>query len=272
MRQILHSLLLVSISCTALRAQNPTDTIALKTEFPDSTFRAQMLRKADTNKDKQLQYSEAWAVKSISSVTSGYLGKSYTGIGLFKNLDSLYVEYPAGPSIDLSKNEKMTFLDLHWSKGLTSVTISHKAPFVFIRVSDNGLTSFDASGLTKLKSLLVGAQKLTSLNIQGTSLDYLNAFENPEVSICVDSEEQWQAIAQNDIRTCAINYPNASYCKYKLVCGVVTSLETEQTLSNSGRYKTFDLWGVQVSGNTKGALIRVYENGTREKLFQTENK
>ena len=213
------------------------DTVPLKTLLPYSIFRAQMLNQADQNKNNLLTYLEALAVNKITNATSN--PKNYKGIEVFQNLDSLYLERPDITSIDLSKNDKMTFLDIHWQDNLTSVVVSKKAPFVFIRVSDNGLTSFDASGLIHLKTLLVGAQRLTYLNIQNTTLTYLNAFENPEISVCVNSEAQWNAIPQNDLRKCGAD-PLATYCKYKLTCINVTGLENEPLPEKSSEFKTLN--------------------------------
>jgi len=262
--------LLFVFCCTAAFAQNPSDTLVLTSSFPDSAFRAQLLVKIDQNKDKKLQWGEVLGTTKLSLVDSKI--KSLVGIELFANLDSLGIRSLSITSLDLTKNEKMKMLTGYWQSSLKVVTVSKKAPYSVIGLGGNNLDSFDASGLKQLKTLSVGAQKLTFLNIQGTTLDYLNAFENPKVMVCVDSKAQWDAIRSNDLRICFEQYGPQNWCNYELTCILSTDLNEPTDVEPTHLpYKDYDLVGQELLIPAQNRLvIRRYANGKSEKRLVRE--
>lgn len=251
-----------------LYAQNPADTLTLRTVVPDSAFRSQLLLKVDLNKDKKLQWSEVLGTHKLSITDSKI--RNFAGIEKFANLDTLVI-FLSLTTLDLSQNEKMIYLEAHNQKPLSSILVSKKAPYIVIDAHDNALTSFDASGLSQLKYLKLGAQKITSLNIKGTSLTYLNAFENPKMQVCVDSKEQWDAIPDNDLRKCAEN-PQNTWCTYELTCILTTALnESAHQEENGQPYIDYDLMGQELTFPSRNqVMIRRYANGKSEKRFVTE--
>ena len=264
------SVVVLLLSSMRVLAQNPSDTVFTKTTFTDADFRSHVIINYDSNKDKLLQWSEVWNTNKITVQSSTI--QSLKGIEIFSNLDTL--NFFGGwdailTSIDLSKNEKMKYLQASNMRTLTSVIVSKKAPYVYIGCNDNGLTSFDVEGISTLKTLKLGAQKLVYLNIKGTSLEYLNSFENPKLQICVDNEIQWNAITNNDIRLCKIEYPNASYCDYELTC-ITTGIDLEGNISfHNLTFKDYTIWGQEIFSNNNPQLrIRKYENGYTVKVFE----
>lgn len=266
MNKIILTFSIVLISAICSQAQNPSDTVQTRTIFPDSLFRKELFKQLDKDGDKKILWSEVWKKNSFS--IDGIAIKSLKGIEVFTNLDTLKLEGLSLTKLDLSANDKMVYLYVPRQRSLTSVIVSKKAPYQVIECNDNGLTSFDASSLKSLKKLTLGAQKLTYLNIQGTNLNILKAIENPKLTVCVDSELQWNAISTNELRSCQLNNPNASYCQYELACIILTSIDKENSASsNTDEHVDYDFLGRELPAtHNQKTVIRYYENGTHKKI------
>ena len=114
----------------------------------------------DTNKDGEIQTSEALQVSYLNVVGSAIA--DLTGILSFKNLETLYCN-----------NNKITALDIRGLIGLKDVICSN-----------NQLTSFNISGLTKLTHVDCSNNQLTSLNLNNSPSMYeLNCGKNNITSL-----------------------------------------------------------------------------------------
>jgi|GEM_PF-1573841 len=256
---------LFSLFSSIVFAQNPADSLETSEMFPDPVFRQYLFNTIDYNQDQRIQWEEVWGTNKL--VLKSQPVESIKGIELFSHLDTLFIEgsYQI-TSIDLTANHKIIDLDIHWCSSLVELKVSKEAPAIVISAHDNALTSFDASGLSQLHTLRVGAQNLTYLDIRGTQLTYLNAFENPKVTVCIDSYAQWEAIAYNDLWSCG---PNPQpWCSYELAClDPITGLNDISTDNVELSYIDYDLLGNKITSQYyQGIVIRHYESGLRRKI------
>lgn len=107
----------------------------------------------DANGDGKLSQAEAEAVTKIvaGSVTDA------AGIELFPNLEELELTYAMFSSIDLSKNPKLTSLNLQYSDQLTAVDLSANTALKTVNLGNCNLKTVEISHLAALETLTLSA-------------------------------------------------------------------------------------------------------------------
>ena len=138
----------------------------------------------DTNRDGEIQVSEAQAVKSLvlgyfsGSPFMSYVLQSVAGIENFTNVTYLDCHYNRLTSLDVSGMPQLQTLKCSENK-LTSLNVSGLTNLKYLDFSYNDMTSFDATGLTNLTTLKGFNNKLTSLNLGNlTKLEALDCHSN----------------------------------------------------------------------------------------------
>ena len=138
----------------------------------------------DTNRDGEIQVSEAQAVKSLvlgyfsGSPHMSYVLQSVAGIENFTNVTYLDCHYNKLTSLDVSGMPQLQTLKCSENK-LTSLNVSGLTNLKYLDFSYNDMTSFDATGLTNLNTLKGFNNKLTSLNLGNlTKLEALDCHSN----------------------------------------------------------------------------------------------
>ena len=138
----------------------------------------------DTNRDGEIQVSEAQAVKSLvlgyfsGSPFMSYVLQSVAGIENFTNVTYLDCHYNKLTSLDVSGMPQLQTLKCSENK-LTSLNVSGLTNLKYLDFSYNDMTSFDATGLTNLTTLKGFNNKLTSLNLGNlTKLEALDCHSN----------------------------------------------------------------------------------------------
>lgn len=138
----------------------------------------------DTNRDGEIQVSEAQAVKSLvlgyfsGSPFMSYVLQSVAGIENFTNVTYLDCHYNKLTTLDVSGMPQLQTLKCSENK-LTSLNVSGLTNLKYLDFSYNDMTSFDATGLTNLTTLKGFNNKLTSLNLGNlTKLEALDCHSN----------------------------------------------------------------------------------------------
>ena len=138
----------------------------------------------DTNRDGEIQVSEAQAVKSLvlgyfsGSPFMSYVLQSVAGIENFTNVTYLDCHYNKLTSLDVSGMPQLQTLKCSENK-LTSLNVSGLTNLKYLDFSYNDMTSFDATGLNNLTTLKGFNNKLTSLNLGNlTKLEALDCHSN----------------------------------------------------------------------------------------------
>lgn len=146
--------------------------------FPDEIFRTYVKEQFDEDKDGFLSESERDGVENIdvsSEVNSGKKISSLQGIGFFTELQSLYCNYNDLTKLDLSKNEKLIYLDCH-SNRISSLNLKKCSDLLQLSCARNKLTALDVSMFPNLEHLDCSENLLSSLDLSAnTKLVYLDA-------------------------------------------------------------------------------------------------
>ena len=158
----------------------------------------------DTNRDGEIQVSEAQAVKSLvlgyfsGSPHMSYVLQSVAGIENFTNV---------------------TYLDCHYNK-LTSLDVSGMPQLQTLKCSENKLTSLNVSGLTNLKYLDFSYNDMTSFDATGlTTLTTLKCFNNQLTTLVVENLTKLEALDCHSNSLTALNLTGLSGVFKKLDCG-----------------------------------------------------
>ncbi len=149
--------------------------------IPDINFKNYLLHRADinTNKDNEIQFSEAIAFKGSINVPLENI-VNLTGISAFANLTSLNCAYNHLTKLDVSANTALMILDC----------------------SDNRLQFLDVSNNPSLTKLYCENNRLSAINLKNgnnAAIKSFNVDTNPQLkSIKVDdpaySKDNWDNI------------------------------------------------------------------------------
>lgn len=269
------SFLFFFVSSLFAVGQTLSDTIRTREVFPDSVFRKFVIEQADQNGDNKIQYSEADAITSFPVKNGAYEGMrsvtSLNGIEVFSNMSKLSIRGIAIQTLDLRNCKKLTEIYLGYAYLLSTILWTENKPYTYLKFENNQkMPSIDVSNFKSLKTLSLTAEGTTTgylkaVDIRGTSLESFGSCDNPRVSICVDSQAQWDAIPNNYTK----NQENVSWCQYELVfCGLTTGMENENLPDdNETTYTDYDLIGKTVYERSSGPIIRVYKNGKYRKMI-----
>ncbi len=182
------------------------DSVAItKTTFPDKNFRAFVIDNYDVDPhDEYLSSTEIKKVKNMTCENNGY--RTLQGIEYFTNLRQLVIWRNQLTELDLSKNTKLTYID----------------------IGKNPIESIDFSSLENLNSLSLNGISLKTLNLsKNTNLQNLAIVDLPNLTKVQLDNSNLMLLFINDLKLSGLDL---SKC---------TSLET---LSISGcGLKSLDL-------------------------------
>lgn len=174
-----------------------------QTSFPDSAFQAKV-RSYDLNNDGNLSESEVRLVTRLDVSNSGIT--DLEGIRFFSDLESLICDGNQLQNLDVSNNEKLTYLSCG-ENPLLSLNVGGCLNLKTLTCSGCQLTHLDLSMCTALEKLVCSNNRLADLDIRNnTSLSELECEGNK--------------IAELDIRSCSsldalISRVDAKYDKEK---------------------------------------------------------
>jgi Leucine-rich repeat (LRR) protein len=132
--------------------------------IPDANFKNALLTEIDTNRDGEIQESEAKAVLSLN-VSSKSIA-SLEGIQSFVNLETLNCYDNQLTDLDVSNlvNLKYFYCD---SNKLQWLRVSGLVNLLYLSCSTNQLTSLDVRGSVKLTTVDCSYNQLTTLKVSG---------------------------------------------------------------------------------------------------------
>lgn len=192
----------------------------------------------DTNRDGEIQVSEAQAVKSLvlgyfsGSPFMSYVLQSVAGIENFTNV---------------------TYLDCHYNK-LTSLDVSGMPQLQTLKCSENKLTSLNVSGLTNLKYLDFSYNNMTAFNATALSnLTTLTCFNNQLTSLVVENLTKLETLDCHSNSLTALSLTGLWGVFKTLDCGFnsITSLDVTP----------FDLTSLKCQFNQISVLDLSYQRG-----------
>ena len=222
--------------------------------IPDANFKAALISKGvDTNNDKEIQVSEAEAIKNLG-VNSKSIS-DLTGIEAFINLTELACSGNQLTSLDVTQNTALTKLICSRNQ-LTSLDVTQNTALTYLDCNINQLTSLDVSKNILLSEFSCFNNQLTNLDVtQNTALTRLDCNVNQITTICVNANQDKSTWNKDAIT------------QYSTTCDIITS--TESQINNTTTIiKAYNLQGREVPTNTTGELIiLLYDNGKTEKVF-----
>lgn len=246
-----------------LKAQNANDTINTREIFPDSLFRAKVFEIADSNGDKKIQLGEVWNINKLDISGQRWTNEqkisSIKGIDIFTNLDTLICMYLDLDTINLSDNSKIKYLNCRSNYSIQSIILPANSPLTYLQCDNNLINNLDLYGQENLEELICYANwTLSRLDIQGTSLTWLDFVEVPELEICIDSQEYWDAIPNKNT--------NSDYI-LNFNCSLVTAIATKKMPFKDEVIKIVNLNGQLIDKPNSGELvIYIYKSGKRKKV------
>jgi len=203
---------------------------------------------------------------SISSVTSLDVSRSsisdLTGIENFTSLQTLIASRNSLTSVNLSKNTKLTYLDLGTNQ-LTALDLNTNTALDNLDCQKNKLTALDISNNTSLTRLNCASNALTSLNVTAnTLLTALATNTNKITSLNIDSNLALQSINCGGNLLTALNVDKNLALK-SLWCGSnkLTSLNINKNLELSDlNCGINELTSLDVSDNKKLVSLVCHQN------------
>ena len=156
------TLIFAAIPANANAAEEDGDIAINAQNFPDKAFRKYVSKKIDSDKDGILTQKELSSVKRIS--LKGKKIVSLKGIEHFTNLQKLSCEDNKIKSLDVSKNEKLTLLDVDNNR-LKKLNVRSNIKLKKLGCDDNKLTALNARKNTKLTDLDCSSCKIKSLDL-----------------------------------------------------------------------------------------------------------
>ena len=136
--------------------------------FPSDDFRTYLSENFDKDDVKgELSADEIKSVKKID--LTGLRVTDLKGIEFFTELEELNAVFVRLNSVDLSKNTKLTTLNIGNNK-LSSLDLTNNKELTSLRAEYNKLTSIDLSNNTKLKTVSLNYNSLTELDLTNNAL------------------------------------------------------------------------------------------------------
>lgn len=160
---------------------------SLYTNIPDLNFENKLIELGidSGSADGKVLTSKIAAVTSLNIYNSAI--SDLTGIEKFTSLENLSAAKNTLTAVDLSKNTKLTTLDISDNK-LTSLNLSSNILLENIYCNKNLLTALDVTNNLKLTNLNCSANQISSLNISlNVLLDHLTVNSNKLTSLNIDS-------------------------------------------------------------------------------------
>lgn len=89
-------------------------------------------------------------------------------------------------SLDLSSNVTLTYVDVEYNTGLTSLNLANLANVTDLVIPGNGLTSLDCSDMSSLTYLAASDNAIASADLSGIPVDYIELYNNNLNQAAVD--------------------------------------------------------------------------------------
>ncbi len=194
--------------------------------FPDFTFRRYLSAHYDTDGNGKLSYREVLRVTEIGYGDSDY--NDLTGIHHFPNLEFLMIYGSNLQSIDLSRNNRLVYVDLG-ANSVESIAFTNHPFLNYIGITDNGLKSIDLSGCPNVKKLALSGNLLTAIDLSALSkLESVDVEDNQLTALDVSHNPRLTTIMASDNALTALNVSGNPY---------LTRLELD-----NNRLTALDLW------------------------------
>lgn len=162
---------------------------------------------ADLNNDDEIQVSEAEAVQYLF-ILAQYDVSDLTGIEAFVNLRTLYCDYHALTTLDVSMMPDLRWLTVN-SNDLTTLNLGTINSLEKLEVVGNALTSLDLSHLSNLKYLSCASNPLGSLDLSVcTQLEELYCGANGLNSIDLSTLPMLKKLYCSDNSLSALSFAN----------------------------------------------------------------
>lgn len=190
----------IILSTLTLLLSNFTNLKAQSINFPDENFLEYLLlyTNIDTNKDAEIQVSEAEAYTGAFTITGNIT--NLTGIEYFKNLTSLtlnsakvntlnisankqlerlYIYKSPITKVDITSNTKLIMMDVKENNLLTQFKFGQHSQLQYASLMFNNISEIDVTNCPKLTNLFLTSNNLTSINItKNPRLSELNIASN----------------------------------------------------------------------------------------------
>ncbi len=177
--------------------------------FGDKGFEAYCLRNYDMNFDNRISIGEALEIRTISYRPYFYSSEaSLKGIEYFQNLEFLSVADCAFQTIDLSNNHSLKELSIPYDTSISTLKLNNELEYltivksscsnlnesisgctalVYLKCSNNQLSTLDVSNNIALTRLECNNNQLTTLDISHNSaLEYLDCSHNQLSTLDLD--------------------------------------------------------------------------------------
>ncbi|MDE6476564.1 MAG: MBG domain-containing protein, partial [Erysipelotrichaceae bacterium] len=180
------------------------------TNFPDYDFSSYIREQFDSNRDGILSREELNNVTKIDLANYRYRGGiwSVEGIEHFPNLQELDCYETSITSIDISKNQALTYLRVAYTD-ITSIDVSQNPGLKVLIVYETPLTSIDVSKNIALVNLLVWRTNITSLDVSNNpELYQLDFYETSITSIDVSNNPKLESIRARDTLLTGLDVTN----------------------------------------------------------------
>lgn len=214
-----YSLLVCLTSCCAMAQAQTTFPVAIdETNFPDKSFRKVLLTATyDRDQDGMLSQEEAERVIELTMNYKYPHIANLKGIEYFTNLLSLSVQSNDLTDIDLSKNTKLTYLNIKGNKfetidfsdcpSLEAIICNDNSSLKEVKLAGNPnlrrfecnsvktLTQLDVSANAELDSLCCYSDGLTAIDVsKNPKLRYLNCSSNKITSLDVTKNPELKTL------------------------------------------------------------------------------
>ena len=235
-----------------------TEVAINATNFPDPAF-LEFVKQYDKNNNGSLSLSERDSVTWIQCKNQG-IG-SLEGIEYFSKLDRLECDNNNLTTLDLSKNELLTYLQCDKNQ-LTSLNLSANTKLNTLRCRNNKLESLDVSG-SDLQYFYCSNNQLTSLNLNNhISLKDVDCSNNKLTTLEIGTKNNLMRISCQQNNLASLDVKNVPELQY-LYC--YSNQLAELDVSRNSKLKELEcqsnqLTSLDVSTNTKLKRLQCYNN------------
>lgn len=206
---------------------------AQNVEFTDINFKNAIIKAypaVDANKDHEISFEEAKTLTSIRNLSSYPLITNVKGIESFTNLIELSLTQKDFTTIDVSKNTKLTTLNLRENKlagtldvsslsalktlelnsnALAEVVLPVNGNIETLYINENKLTEIDIKTLPNLKRLFLVNNQITVLDLsQNTTLERLHIDKNKVTNLDLTNLTKLNWMSVNDNLLTNITFRN----------------------------------------------------------------
>jgi uncharacterized protein len=254
--------------------------------IPNANFKASLVGEPsiNTNGDNEIQLSEATVFNGFIDCTSMNIS-DLTGIEAFTALTELDCSENDLPTLDLSQNTSLTYLNCSRNLVLTVLDVSANTAIEYLDCHDNQLSSLDVSNNIALTYLMCQDNQITALDVsQSSDLIELGCYDNQLTSLDVkngnntnfiffrcDGNPNLSCINVDDAAWSTANWTQEAFTfdqQHYFSNNCPPSAIQEHT-TNKELLKVIDLLGRETK-QTNQPLFYIYDDGTVEKRIVIE--